>query len=80
MQHFYCIELPDKPFNLWQSGALPDLVNAEEGAKVEVFGGDLISIQGAPCPFLPKTPRPWLRSLREAHEEMEAMRQEWGES
>ncbi|WUH97160.1 hypothetical protein OHR68_26940 [Spirillospora sp. NBC_00431] len=76
VQQFYCIELPDKPINLWRSGELWDLVSAEEGAKVEVFGGDLISIQGAPRPFIPDTPRPWLRSLREAYEEMETLRQE----
>ncbi|GAA2122328.1 hypothetical protein [Actinomadura napierensis] len=73
VHQFYCIDLPDTPYNLARTHELWDYVNAEEGAKVEVFK-NLISIDGAPRPPTPDSPRarPW--TLRQAMEEMEALK------
>jgi hypothetical protein len=43
----YEIELPDTPYSLWCSGELWEYVNAADGAKVEVIGGE-IHIEGPP--------------------------------
>ncbi|MFI0452620.1 hypothetical protein [Actinomadura sp. 6N118] len=71
----YEIELPDTPYNLWCSGELWDHVNAEEGAKVEVIGGE-VCIDGAPRPPLPDSPRARHRTVQEVWEENERLREE----
>lgn len=76
VHQFYCIQLPDTPHNLWRTHKLWDYVNAEECAKVEVFK-NLISIDGAPRPPIPDSPRAKPRTLRQAMEEMEALQEEY---
>lgn len=76
VHQFYYVELPDTPFNLARTHKLWDYVNAEEGAKVEVFK-DLISIDGAPRPPIPDSPRAKPRTLRQAYEEMKALKEEY---
>lgn len=76
VHQFYCIELPDTPYNLARTHKLWDYVNAEEGAKVEVCK-NLISIEGAPRPPIPDSPRARPRTLRQAYEEMQALREEY---
>lgn len=74
VHQFYYIELPDTPYNLARSHKLWDYVNAEEGAKVEVFK-NLVSIDGAPRPPIPDSPRAKPRTIRQAMEEMEALKE-----
>ncbi|MFB4297026.1 hypothetical protein [Actinomadura sp. NTSP31] len=76
VHQFYCIDLPDTPYNLARTHKLWDYVNAEEGAKVEV-AKNLISIDGAPRPPIPDSPRARPRTLRQAMEEMEALKAEY---
>jgi hypothetical protein len=81
VRQFYCIELPDKPINLWQSGELWEYVNAEEGAKVEIIGGN-ICIDGAPRPPIQESPRaepprPFWVLAEEAKERSEQLRVDW---
>ena len=72
----YDIELPDTPYNLWVSGDLWDYVNATEGAKVEVIGGE-VRIDGEPRRPDPDSPRARTYTLREAREYSLRMAEEW---
>ncbi|TDC71044.1 hypothetical protein E1200_03365 [Actinomadura sp. GC306] len=78
VHQFYCIDLPDTPYNLARSLELWDYINAEEGAKVEVYN-NVISIEGAPRPPIPDSPRAKPRTLRQAMEEMRELQKAYCE-
>ncbi|WP_165958848.1 Uma2 family endonuclease [Actinomadura sp. KC345] len=43
-------ELPDTPYNLWVRGELDDYVDAPEGSRIEIIGGEVVV---SPPPGLP---------------------------